>query len=179
MQHKASILRKAPSPDLQDKLRRVCWMVCWVIFYRFTPVPLHIVRRCLLRAFGAKVGKKVHPYPSARIWAPWNLSLADGSCLAAGVDCYSAGMVTVGAGSVVSQRAYLCAASHDIRSADFPLMLGDITIGPGAWVATEAYIGPGVTIGANAVVGARAVVTRDVQSSTVVAGNPAVIVATR
>jgi putative colanic acid biosynthesis acetyltransferase WcaF len=48
-----------------------------------------------------------------------------------------------------------------------------IVIGPQAWVAARAFISPGVTVGEGAVVGACAVVTKDVEPWTVVAGNPA------
>jgi acetyltransferase-like isoleucine patch superfamily enzyme len=48
-----------------------------------------------------------------------------------------------------------------------------VTIGPNVWICGGAIILKGVTIGAGAVVGAAAVVTRDVPSHSVVAGNPA------
>lgn len=41
------------------------------------------------------------------------------------------------------------------------------------WIGAGATILPGVTIGENAVVGAGSVVTHDVESNTIVAGNPA------
>ncbi len=43
----------------------------------------------------------------------------------------------------------------------------------GASIGSSATILAGVTIGENAVIGAGAVVTKDVPSSTIVAGNPA------
>jgi putative colanic acid biosynthesis acetyltransferase WcaF len=168
-----SRLRVSPSPSLGLKLRRGLWGAAWFLLYRPTPVPLHGWRRFLLRLFGARVGAGAHPYPSAWVWAPWNLELGPGSCLAAGVDCYSAGRVVIGAGCVISQRAYLCSASHDIHDPSFPLLLGDIHVEDGAWVATEAFVGPGVTVGRFAVLGARAVTTRDVEARAVMVGNPA------
>jgi maltose O-acetyltransferase len=44
------------------------------------------------------------------------------------------------------------------------------------WVGGGAILLPGVTVGRNAVVGAGAVVTKDVPSNTVVAGNPARVI---
>jgi len=80
---------------------------------------------------------------------------------------------------VVSQYSFLCAASRDISSLDKPLMVGAITIGENAWVAADAFVGPGVSIGEGAVVSARASVFKDVQAWAVVAGNPAVFIKQR
>lgn len=51
-----------------------------------------------------------------------------------------------------------------------------VRIGDTVWIGARVLILKGVTIGENAVVGAGSVVTRDVEPSTVVAGNPAVVV---
>jgi acetyltransferase-like isoleucine patch superfamily enzyme len=48
-----------------------------------------------------------------------------------------------------------------------------IHIEPNVWIGFDSCVLPGVTIGRGAVVGARSVVTIDVPSYTVVAGNPA------
>jgi len=172
-------LRRALSPGFRSRIGRLLWGLVWLLLYRPSPVPLHFWRRFLLRCFGATIGKGAHPYPTARVWAPWNLTMHDRSCLGPGVDCYSAASVVLHTDCIVSQRAYLCAASHDVRDPAFPLVIGDITIEEGAWVATEAFVGPGVTIARRAVVGARAVVTRNVPAETVVAGNPAKAIARR
>ena len=47
-----------------------------------------------------------------------------------------------------------------------------ITVKQGASIGSSATILAGVTIGENAIVGAGTVVTKDVQSNTIVAGNP-------
>ncbi len=50
---------------------------------------------------------------------------------------------------------------------------GDTIIGDGAWIGMRAMIMPGITIGEGAVIAAAAVVTKDVDPYTIVAGNPA------
>lgn len=57
-----------------------------------------------------------------------------------------------------------------------PKSKGDVIIGNDAWVGDEVLILSGVTIGDGAVIGARALVTCDVPSYAVVAGNPAKVV---
>jgi maltose O-acetyltransferase len=51
-----------------------------------------------------------------------------------------------------------------------------ITVGKSVWIGGSAILLPGVTIGDNSVVAAGAVVTRDVPTNVVVAGNPARII---
>jgi len=53
------------------------------------------------------------------------------------------------------------------------LTYAPIVIGDNAWVASRAFVGPGVTVGEGAVVAACAVVTKDIEPWTVVGGNPA------
>lgn len=51
-----------------------------------------------------------------------------------------------------------------------------ILIRRNAWIGARAVILPGVIVGENAIVGAGAVVTRDVEDNTIVAGNPARVI---
>ncbi|MDE5567118.1 MAG: sugar O-acetyltransferase [Muribaculaceae bacterium] len=53
-----------------------------------------------------------------------------------------------------------------------------VTIGDNVWIGGSVTICPGVTIGDNVVIGAGAVVTRDIPSDVVAAGNPARIIKT-
>jgi acetyltransferase-like isoleucine patch superfamily enzyme len=56
---------------------------------------------------------------------------------------------------------------------------GDIVIGNDVWIGYGALILPGVTIHDGAVIGAKAVVTKDVEPYTIVAGNPAHVIKKR
>ncbi len=113
----------------RNKLARALWQVVWLLFFRPMPRPLHAWRCLLLRLFGAKLGKAVHPYPSARVWAPWNLEMGDHACLSEGVDCYRVDKIRIGAHSTVSQYSFLCTASHDYRQALMPLVTAPISLG--------------------------------------------------
>lgn len=57
-----------------------------------------------------------------------------------------------------------------------PRTKGDVIIGHDVWIGAESMILSGVTIGSGAVIAARSVVTKDVPSYAIVAGNPAKIV---
>ena len=168
-----------PELTTQRRLLRIAWGGIWLLLYRPTPAILFFWRRFLLRVFGADIASDARPYPSARIWAPWNLTMGERSCLANGVDCYSVDRIRLGRGTVVSQRAFLCGATHDYQRPGFELASRPIELADFVWVGAEAFIGPGVTMGPGAIAGARAVVVHDVDAWTVVAGNPARPIAAR
>ena len=103
----------------------------------------------------------------------------EGAVLGPDTDCYNVSRVYIGKNAIVSQKVYLCTASHDINKKTFDLISKDIIIKKNAWVAADSFIGMGVTIGENAVVGARACVFKDVPDNAIVGGNPAKIIKMR
>ncbi len=171
--------------SFKNRLARFIWSFVWMLLYRPTPRNFHFWRRFLLRLFGANIASGAHPYPSAKIWAPWNLTMLEGSCISDAVDCYCVDKVTIGRNATVSQYSYLCTASHDFRAANIqnspnmPLITAPITINDYAWVAADVFIGPGVAVGEGAVVGARSAVIKNVEPWAVIAGNPARRIGTR
>ena len=136
--------------------------------------------RCfLLRVFGAKIGRNVHIHPSARVFIPWNLEIGDWSSVGFDALIYNLGPVKIGSKVTISQRAHLCAGSHDFRDPAMPLTKPPIQIGNEAWICADAFVGPGVTVGPRAVVAARAVAVKDVAEGEIVGGNPAKRINTR
>lgn len=165
--------------SLRNKVARCLWQIVWLLLYRPTPRLFHPWRCMLLRLFGAKLGKAVHPYPSSRVWAPWNLEMGDHSCLSEGVDCYCVAKIRIGAHSTISQYSFLCTASHDYSTSTMPLVVAPITIGQWVWITADVFVGPGVTIGDGVVVTARSSVFIDLLPWCVARGNPAVPVKSR
>lgn len=126
----------------------------------------------MLRCFGARIGAGAHIYAGVRIWAPWNLVAGRGAAIADGAEVYNPVRIQIGDYAVVSQGAYLCGATHDYRSWEFPLIARPIVVGAHAWIAARAVILPGVSVGEGCVIGAGSVVTRDAPPWTVCAGVP-------
>ncbi|MCG2618082.1 WcaF family extracellular polysaccharide biosynthesis acetyltransferase [Terrimonas sp. NA20] len=158
--------------SVKNRIARVIWNAVYLFLFRFSPTPLHGWRSFLLRLFGGKVGKGVHVYPGAKIWAPWNVELKDQCGIANDVILYSQGHIKIGARSVISQGSHICAGTHDYTRKGFPLITMPITIGDEVWIAAECFIHPGVTIEDGAVVGARSVVTKDLPRWMVCSGHP-------
>ena len=158
--------------SLRVQLMRIAWAIGRGLF-RLVPRPFYAPRRVLLRCFGAKIGKKVNIANTATIYFPWNLEMGDWSAIGEHAYIYNLGKILIGEKATVSQRAHLCAGSHDYTDPALPLLTPSISVGDQSWICADSFIGPGVTIGQGAVVGARAVVVKDVEACSIVAGNPA------
>ena len=171
--------RRAKKWTRREMIGRLAWETLGARLFAWSPRPAWGWRRWILRLFGAKVGRDVRTDPTVRIAIPWNLSLGDYAGIGARVNLYSLGLITVGKNATISQNAHLCAGSHDFRGAEMRLTKPPITVGEGAWICADAFLGPDVTIGKFGVAGACAVVVRDVAPGVIVAGNPAVQVGVR
>jgi maltose O-acetyltransferase len=88
------------------------------------------------------------------------------------------GLITIGDEAVVTDGVRIVAHDASIKHWIGYSRVGRVDIGRRVYVGVGAILLPGVTIGDDAIVGAGSVVTRDVQPKTVVAGNPAVQIAT-
>lgn len=171
----ATQLPRAPkSPhNLGNRLGRVLWGLVYAIAFRPSPRNLHRWRNWLLRIFGAEIHRTARVYPRARLWAPWNLTMGERSCIGDDVDVYCVAPVTLGACTTISQYSYLCAATHDHTDPKHPLVPRPITIGDRCWLAADVFVGPGVNIGDGTVVGARSSVFSDLPDWVIATGTPA------
>jgi len=155
------------------------WWMTDFFFFKLSPQVMYGWRRFLLRLFGAKIGKDVIIRPSVTITYPWKVSIGDYSWIGDNVELYSLGEIEIGSNVVISQKSYLCAASHDYDKEDFPIWAKKIAIEDECWLATDVYVAPGVTVGKGTVVGARSSVFKDLPAGKVCVGSPAVVIKDR
>ncbi|MFG1266250.1 WcaF family extracellular polysaccharide biosynthesis acetyltransferase [Xanthobacter aminoxidans] len=170
-----SRFRVAPGFRRRSGVVVLVWQVVQATLFAWSPQPLYGWRRWLLRLFGAQVGASVLVRPTARVTYPWNATFGDYCWIGDHAEIYSLGPITIGAHAVVSQRSYLCAGTHDPMDITFPLVAKPVVVEAEAWVATDCFVAPGVTIGRAAIVAARSTVLKDVPPAMVVAGSPAVV----
>ena len=156
-----------------DKIYRLVWRL--VSLFLFKPFSLPFFngwRIFLLKIFGANLKKDCHIYASAYIPSPRNLTMGTQSTLGPEVKLHI-GKTIIGNKVTISQRTYLCSATHETNSINIPFIAGTIVIEDFVWVGAESFVMTNIKIGEGAVVGARAAVFKDVESWTIVGGNPA------
>ena len=151
-------------------------MIWWAVqqfVFSISPQPAYGFRRWILRVFGANVGKGVLVRPTVRITYPWKVTIGDFSQVGDFVELYSLGAIEIGSNTVISQRSYLCAGTHDFRDQTFPLVSKPIEIGSGCWIAADVFIHPGCKIGDRVIVAARSTVCESIHTTGIYEGNPA------
>ena len=83
--------------------------------------------------------------------------------------------VRIGNHVFIAPRVCIYTASHPIdagvRRKDLEVAKG-VTIGDDVWIGGNVVINPGVTIGSGVVIGSGSVVTKDIPSGVIAAGNP-------
>jgi putative colanic acid biosynthesis acetyltransferase WcaF len=153
----------------------------WILNHVVSRIPYANAR---MRAY-ARMGVHVEDPTRAllmlnsEIIDPQHLWLENGAIV--GKQCLldARGTLRIGRNANISGGARLLTGTHDTNSPSFEAHYRPVTIGPRAWVATGAIVLPGVSVGEGAVVAAGAVVSRDVEPFTVVAGIPARPIAER
>jgi acetyltransferase-like isoleucine patch superfamily enzyme len=128
--------------------------------YAWIQVTSHLSHRGL----GLRVGANTYIGPHCLLGAAGGIVIEDD--------------VTLGA------YVQLLAENHRFDDPDRPVGEQGVTrrgirIGSGSWLGNSVIVLDGVTVGPNAVIGAGSVVTRDVPSGAVVAGNPARVIRQR
>jgi maltose O-acetyltransferase len=83
--------------------------------------------------------------------------------------------VKIGNNCSFSFRNMIITSTHDVNKFS-TIIAKPITIGNNVWVTTNVTILPGVTIGDNTIIGAGSVVTQDIPSGVIAAGNPCKVI---
>ena len=115
----------------------------------------------------------------------WNIDKWDGKLdigkyvlITPGVRIMAAEHITIGDACMFAHGAYISDADwHGIYDRSEPVgNTKPVVLKDNVWIGDSAIVCKGVTIGENSIIGAGAVVTKDVPSNSVFAGNPAKLV---
>lgn len=143
-------------------------------------LPSRTLRSLYLRGYLARFGRGTGVQMGCRFLNGRKVFLGDRNVI--NFDCLLDGRryaIRVGNDVSIGPEASILTLGHDPQSADFADKGGEVIIGDRAWICYRAIVLPGVSIGEGAVVGAGAVVSRDVEPYTIVAGSPARVIGNR
>ncbi len=157
----------------REKIGRILWNYLGQKLFRLTFHNWYGLRNALLRAFGATIGNPVRFRPTVLVEQPWNLTVGDHSSVGDYTTLYCLGTVTIGRFVSISQRAHLCAGTHDLTLPQLPLVRPPIMVHDQVWIAADSFVGPNVVIGEGAVLGARGCAFKDLAAWGIYGGNPA------
>lgn len=149
------------------------WWLTQSTFFAMSPQFMFGWRVFLLRLFGATIGNDVLIRPSVRVTYPWKVKLGDRVWIGDNAELYSLGDIEIGDDVVISQKVYLCSATHDYQKPSFDIIDKKITIEDQSWLATDVFVAPGVTISRGALIGARSSVFNDMPAGMICMGCPA------
>lgn len=132
-------------------------------------------RRQLMQKLFKSVGENVWIEPDFRCEFGSNITIGDDVYINFGCVILDCGQVTIGQGTLIGPNVSLFSGNHAadaderVRGALIPK---PIAIGSRVWLCGNVSVVPGVTVGDDTIIGAGSVVTHDIPSGVVAAGNP-------
>ena len=132
-------------------------------------------REQLLRELFGAVGRDVHIEPPFTCDFGCNTYIGDNLYANYGCLILDPGEVHIGNNVFLAPRVCIYTAGHPVDAVvrNERLEYGRaVHIGDDVWIGGNCIINPGVSIGSNVVIGAGSVVTKDIPSGVVAAGNP-------
>ena len=162
-----------------SKVKRALWFFCNVMFLQNRANPFNGLKKTVLRAFGAKIGKGVVIKPNISVKHPWMLTIGDYVWIGEKVWIDNLAPVRIGNNVCISQGAMLLCGNHDYKKSTFDLMVKEINLEDGSWVGAQSVVCPGVTLKSHSILSVGSVATKDLEPYTIYQGNPAVEVRKR
>lgn len=156
-----------------SKVKVQLWGIVEFLFFRTSLQFMYGFRNFLLRLFGAKIGKNVLIRSSVKITYPWKLEIGDNSWIGEETYLYNLAEIKIGKNAVISHRSFLNTGGHDYNKTTFDIFAQPIIIEDEAWVTSEVYVSPGVTISRGAVIGVRSAVFNNMPEGMLCYGSPA------
>ncbi len=132
-------------------------------------------RNDIMRRLFKSVGKNVWIEPDFRCEFGKNISIGNDVYINFGCVILDCGQVRIGDNTLIGPNVGLFSGNHTTDAKERAaggLIPKPITIGARVWLCGNVTVVPGVTIGDDTIIGAGSVVTKDIPSGVIAAGNP-------
>lgn len=142
----------------------------------FFPYPL---RNIWLHCFGIKVPFSSAIHRKCKFFHVGKFCIGKNSVINFGCYLDNRRGIIIGNNTAIAHDTKVYTLGHNIKSSLFETKGASVKIGDNCFIFSNVLIMPGVTIGDGAIVLPGSVVTKDVESFTIVGGNPAVFIKER
>jgi len=156
-----------------NKLFIILWYFVNIIFFQNKLIPFNSIKIFLLKFFGAKLGEGVIIKPGVNIKYPWNLKIGDFVWIGEDVWIDNLAHVYIGNNVCISQGAMLLCGNHHYKKSTFDLIIGEITIKDGVWIAARSIVTNNITCKEHSVLLTNSVATNNLEPYNIYRGNPA------
>ncbi len=132
-------------------------------------------RRDIMHRLFYSVGENVWIEPDFRCEFGKNITIGNDVYINFGCVILDCGHVTIGNNTLIGPNVGLFSGNHTTDAEERAaggLIPKPITIGNRVWLCGNVTVVPGVTIGDDTIIGAGSVVTHDIPSGVIAAGNP-------
>ena len=132
-------------------------------------------RQDIMRRLFRRVGERVWIEPNFACEFGKNISIGDDVYINFGCVILDCGQVSIGNNTLIGPNVGLYSGNHTLDAQERMaggLIPKDIHIGNRVWIGGNAILLPGVNIGDDSVIGAGSVVTHNIPSGVLAAGNP-------
>lgn len=132
-------------------------------------------RNDIMRRLFKSVGRNVWIEPDFRCEFGKNISIGNDVYINFGCVILDCGQVRIGDNTLIGPNVGLFSGNHTTDAEERAaggLIPKPITIGERVWLCGNVTVVPGVTIGDDTIIGAGSVVTKDIPSGVIAAGNP-------
>lgn len=129
----------------------------------------------LIRELLGSTGDRFHIEAPFRCDYGYNIHIGDNFYSNFNLVILDCAPVTIGENALIGPDVGIYTAGHPLhhetRKQDYEFA-NPVTIGNNVWIGGQVVINPGITIGDNVVIGSGSVVTKDIPSNFLAAGNP-------
>lgn len=141
--------------------------------------PSHLLRLLFYKMAGMRIGKNSRIHIGARFFYPVNIEIGEGTIIGDNAFLDGRDKLKIGNHVDIASSVMIYNSEHDINSEDFNAIISPVVIEDYVFIGPRVIILPGVKIGKGAIVAAGAVVTKDVDSFSIVGGVPATVIGER
>lgn len=141
--------------------------------YLVNSIPSWLIRKCIYKLFGMKIGKGSRIMMKCIVLSPENISIGERTIINEFCFIDGRGILTIGNDCAISVYCKLITGSHDYKSDDFKYVTDRVDIGDNVWICSSAIITSSANIKDKCVISAGSVFRGTTIENGIYVGNPA------